>query len=837
MTQDEAELIHDLDVMIAQDGEHWITTESGSHLLIGGTEGEGYTIKGGAGGKLNGQKISPKSMSANRINEKSSAFNSPDFKPHEEAKTQEHPAHKINSLTSVANRENGESAEPAGAKPKSPQKLSGEKSKNIIAAGKKMNMPQYMNVDEKVAQKFGEHVHKHEFTIDPNFTELDARGQKADLIESFVKNGLISEGDNKYKHRLSDVGREITKEIYRLKRSHCKPHEEAKTQEHPAHKINSLTSVANRENGESAEQAKQAAAELNKMGAHNPYLDVPIPSGHERLAIPMKIERETDKAYAVRNQAYHDAKETALYDIKETTQAQRDMLRNGSSLTWFPKSGSHVHNGHLISSWGKLAREKGLETHEGKARQSEYDKKNEERFNAGVQRYNDLIALAKASGVKGVRSGMRTTTIKDKMRAAGVAVDMALDKSLRSYDQDGRMHIASSNISKATVNPYYGREIPNWQGLGLELDKIYYMLRDPQELEKAASTFNNLQLLIKHKPVNAEDSERMITVGTTGSDVVYEHPYLRCSLAVWDKEGIDVIENEEQRELSSAYHYDADMTAGEYEGVHYDGVMRNIKGNHVALVDVGRAGRDVVVSDKDPFFKRNIMSKLKQGAVTRIASMLSKFSGKVAQDGDIDVQDVATIIGALNVEISEAKDELPTPELPTPKLPTPKLPTQGQDEGGIGEFLKGKLSEDDYQTAMDMLKPAGDENPVENPTEDEEPDSPDSGAPKPAQDKGISMDKAIAKAVAQAKSEMRDLSVAQKEVAPLVGEVALDSANDVYKFALEQSGVSVTGVHPSAYRSMVTMLKDKPKNKPAMDGAAVSSLHEKFKGLSRIGKA
>ena len=223
------------------------------------------------------------------------------------------------------------------------------------------------------------------------------------------------------------------------------------------------------------------------------------------------------------------------------------------------------------------------------------------------------------------------------------------------------------------------------------------------------------------------------------------------------------------------------------------------------------------------------MSKLKQGAVTRIASMLSKFSGKVAQDGDIDVQDVATIIGALNGEISEAKDELPTPELPAEN--------QGQDEGGIGEFLKGKLSEDDYQTAMDMLKPAGDENPVENPTEDEEPDSPDSGAPKPAQDKGIGMDKAIAKAVAQAKSEMRDLSVAQKEVAPLVGEVALDSANDVYKFALEQSGVSVTGVHPSAYRSMVTMLKDKPKNKPAMDGAAVSSLHEKFKGLSRIGKA
>ena len=116
--------------------------------------------------------------------------------------------------------ENGQfgSGGSSSSKPKTPQKLSGEKSKSIVAAGKKMNMSQYMNVDDKVAQKFGEHVHKHEFTIDPNFTELDARGQKSDLIDSFVKNGLISEGDDRYKHKLTDVGREISKEIYRFKR-------------------------------------------------------------------------------------------------------------------------------------------------------------------------------------------------------------------------------------------------------------------------------------------------------------------------------------------------------------------------------------------------------------------------------------------------------------------------------------------------------------------------------------------------------------------------------------------------------------------------------------------
>ena len=50
--------------IMASDSEHWITTENGSHLLIGG-EGGDYKVIGGAGGKMNGQFIGPSSMSKN----------------------------------------------------------------------------------------------------------------------------------------------------------------------------------------------------------------------------------------------------------------------------------------------------------------------------------------------------------------------------------------------------------------------------------------------------------------------------------------------------------------------------------------------------------------------------------------------------------------------------------------------------------------------------------------------------------------------------------------------------------------------------------------------------
>lgn len=387
-------------------------------------------------------------------------------------------------------------------------------------------------------------------------------------------------------------------------------------------------------------------------------------------------------------------------------------------------------------------------------------------------------------------------------------LSIAQDRSLRSYDQDGRLHVESSNISKATVNPYYGSEIPNYQQLGLEPKKVYYLLRDPEELEKAAPTFNNLPLLSKHIPVSADEPQKEVIAGTTGSDTVFKDGYLKCSLAVWDAEAIAGIESGEQVELSSAYHYTADMTAGEFEGRHYDGVMRDIVGNHVALVDVGRAGRDVVVSDADPFHERKIM-KLKAGAKARIQAAVQPL---LAQDAELSPDELLQVIGSLTNEVQTAEDD-------GEDLPPENVENVGTDED----------EPEDGDTNTAPTEP-------EEPAEDEEPEEPEGGAPKPAQDAAISkmaMDAAIKRAVEAERKRSQALATAQREVAHIVGDVAMDNAADVYKFALEQSGIDVTGVHPSAYRAMVGML-GKPKQPMAQDAAKTA---EQFPGLSRIRKA
>ena len=172
-----------------------------------------------------------------------------------------------------------------------------------------------------------------------------------------------------------------------------------------------------------------------------------------------------------------------------------------------------------------------------------------------------------------------------------------LERSVRHVDVDGKLHVAISHISKAMVCPYYGREIPDSETLRLDPNEIYMLLRDPAELAAAASTANNLPLLDQHIAFSADDVPEENVVGSTGTDAVFNAPYLDNSLVIWTREAIDDVETRDKCELSCSYRYRADMQAGIFEGLHYDGIMRDIVFNHLALVPEGRAGPDVVVGD------------------------------------------------------------------------------------------------------------------------------------------------------------------------------------------------------------------------------------------------
>lgn len=396
--------------------------------------------------------------------------------------------------------------------------------------------------------------------------------------------------------------------------------------------------------------------------------------------------------------------------------------------------------------------------------------------------------------------------------ATGFARDaIVFDRqTLRRFDVDGRMHVERCNISKANVCPYFGREIPDAEALGLDPNRIYKLYRDPQELERAALTFRNVQLLMLHTAVNADDPKTEVTVGTIGSDVRFEAPYLTASIAVWTQEAIQLIESKQQAELSSSYRYRPDMTPGVTpEGVAYDGVMRDIMANHVALVEKGRAGPDVYVSDSLPEFLHMKRSNL----VAAVIAALSKAGATVALSNDAQL----ALDAALDAEMKKAEDEAKAAADKKAKDEKEEEERKARDASaavtpGPKEGERGKsITADSLPSLLTGYVTKAD-------------------ADRMASDAGLA---AVVK--------INALHKARKDVEPLVGVVAFDSAEEVYRFALDQAKVAIDGVPPAAFGALVEQVKAArtartsavPTPKIAMDAA--NAVTQAIPGLGRFG--
>ena len=436
---------------------------------------------------------------------------------------------------------------------------------------------------------------------------------------------------------------------------------------------------------------------------------------------------------------------------------------------------------------------------------------------------------------------------------------LAFDReSVRSYDKDGHLHVARANISKACVNGYLGREIPNHQELGLDPDKIYNLYRDPAELEKAASTAAGKPILIRHTPITAGDHPAEKVVGAIGSDVEWKAPYLTADLTFWPKNAIDLIESGKQRQLSLGYRYRPDMTPGKVGDEAYQGIMREIFVNHLAIVEDGRAGPDVVVGDS----KENVNMKDRNIAAKKARFVADALA--MAQDGKFDaLKDFLDAFGP-DEDAAEAKpDESPTPVAPL-KAGEPREPDEDAEDAEadadpvakVQAFLKGKLSDEDMKQ-LDALVAAIGKAGEEHEQEEEAPVSTDPAmkAEEPAKDEDpdpehkeepvdkTAMDAAINAAVNRERLAAKELRETEKFVRPYVGELSVvyDSAESILRATAKALKVpDAEKVHPSALRSLITLAGAKPARAPlalvAMDAAEADSFAKRFPNADRLKK-
>ena len=194
-----------------------------------------------------------------------------------------------------------------------------------------------------------------------------------------------------------------------------------------------------------------------------------------------------------------------------------------------------------------------------------------------------------------------------KMTKMRLALDV---RTARRYDTNGVLHVAGCHIAKEKVYPYRGDELP---GFGLAPDKVYYAYLPASVLAASARSFRGLPLLLDHHDDCAETPSEY-RVGSLGDDVKYTPPYLDVSLHVTDARAIEQINSGERRELSIGFYAEYRPYKGLFDGVPYDFLIEQLTGNHVALVNEGRAGHDCLVADSaGPFMswlrKNELLSK------------------------------------------------------------------------------------------------------------------------------------------------------------------------------------------------------------------------------------
>lgn len=169
-------------------------------------------------------------------------------------------------------------------------------------------------------------------------------------------------------------------------------------------------------------------------------------------------------------------------------------------------------------------------------------------------------------------------------------------------DEDGNL-LGRATVTCVGVFPYR-----------LADGSIFNELRLPEEVFSRES-LDSLRLI----PVTNDHPGELVTpdnvskyqVGTTGEDVCRADMWgedggflyktdgtqVTIPMKITKREAIDAVKGGKHA-LSCGYTCDLEIVAGVWGGVAYDAIQRNIKYNHVAIVDRGRAGDTAVINYK-----------------------------------------------------------------------------------------------------------------------------------------------------------------------------------------------------------------------------------------------
>ena len=276
------------------------------------------------------------------------------------------------------------------------------------------------------------------------------------------------------------------------------------------------------------------------------------------------------------------------------------------------------------------------------------------------------------------------------------------------------------------------------------------------------------------------------------------------------------------------------MESGEYEGQPYDGRMTEIQGNHLALVEVGRAGSDVVVADRNPFIlKESAMKMSKLGkalfaalcaaspvlaADSALPALVGTANRKTFKKDDVKAKLLALDASIDSNQLDAVLDAILDVEQDPKPVETPAAAADESPADKLRALLAGKVDDATLEAACGLLAtPAADEKPEPGMKKEE-----------------------VDAAMDSLRKELREAEEARRDVRAVVGDVmGMDSAAAVYGFALDHMKVDRAGVEgaPALRALFKVAAAGKASTAPVHVAQDSAGLAAKFPGAARFRNA
>ena len=217
---------------------------------------------------------------------------------------------------------------------------------------------------------------------------------------------------------------------------------------------------------------------------------------------------------------------------------------------------------------------------------------------------NGKIYRSGLIAIRTMSAGGRGTTKNERLfLLAGKLLEMLDEKIDRKdhYDvyrfdiMDDTESQLTSSFQKTDEGFLIGQPIVTNVGVFTYRDRkgnIIRELRPPEEVfdEDSMQTLQLIAVTNSHpKELINIDSIKKLQVGMTGDTIRRDSFALSVPLKITDKKTIEDIKNG-KTSISCGYKADLEDSNGVWMGVPYDAIQRNIRYNHVAIVDRARAG-------------------------------------------------------------------------------------------------------------------------------------------------------------------------------------------------------------------------------------------------------